>query len=183
MAPRTTGHRIVGTMASGSTRRPRVRRPTQTQIAAKARFLRNIEAGRQMGLIPEAQTPPTTEANGDTAMGTEEANGPTHQPAFEDNQQNQWEDYDPILAHASYHRMRRYAERQESISAQWAQLETAVTSAFLDCQYKTLNWTCVPTAVDVPLDSCTCLPNEIESRKVDLIDMLCMFFSSSHDLT
>ncbi|WAR60979.1 hypothetical protein PtB15_13B230 [Puccinia triticina] len=127
-------------MASGSTRRPQARRPTQTQIAAEARFLQNVEAGRRMGLIPEAQTPPTTKANGDTAMGTEEANEPAHQPAFKDNQQNQWEDYDPILAHASYH------------------------------------------SVDVPLDSCTCLPNEIENHKVDLIDLLCMFFSSSHDL-
>ncbi|KAA1110447.1 hypothetical protein PGT21_021725 [Puccinia graminis f. sp. tritici] len=173
MTPRTPGHRIVGTMSTATTRRPRAPRQNEREIAAEERIRRNVQSGRRLGHIPEAPIPPDLPAtNHDIANWIDVENEPTDQPPIEENQQDQWEDEDPILAHASYHQMRRYTERREAISAQWAQLEVSATSAFFQCQYQTLNWTRTPTSFDEPIQSCTCLPNQIEKRNVDLIDLL-----------
>ncbi|WAQ91297.1 hypothetical protein PtA15_14A179 [Puccinia triticina] len=163
---------MVNMIYNGPARRPRVRTtPTQREILQQARFDQNIRDGQRLGAIPEAPTPlarPTNPTNDDI---TNPPDGANHQMPFEDNLQDPaWLDDDPIVAHASYHRMRRYAERREIISTQWTQLETQVTSAYLQCQRDTSNWTYQPQGL--PAELCTCSSDDIHERQVDLIDIL-----------
>ncbi|WAR56768.1 hypothetical protein PtB15_7B618 [Puccinia triticina] len=163
---------MVNMIYNGPARRPRVRTtPTQRKILQQARFDQNIRDGQRLGAIPEAPTPlarPTNPTNNDI---TNPPDGANHQMPFEENLQDPaWLDDDPILAHASYHRMRRYAERREIISTQWTQLETQVTSAYLQCQRDTSNWTYQPQGL--PAELCTCSSDDIHERQVDLIDIL-----------
>ncbi|WAQ87290.1 hypothetical protein PtA15_8A194 [Puccinia triticina] len=163
---------MVNMIYNGPARRPRVRTtPTQREILQQARFDQKIRNGQRLGAIPEAPTPlarPTNPTNDDI---TNPPDGANHQMPFEDNLQDPaWLDDDPIVAHASYHRMRRYAERREIISTQWTQLETQVTSAYLQCQRDTSNWTYQPQGL--PAELCTCSSDDIHERQVDLIDIL-----------
>ncbi|WAR57143.1 hypothetical protein PtB15_8B189 [Puccinia triticina] len=163
---------MVNMIYNGPARRPRVRTtPTQREILQQARFDQKIRNGQRLGAIPEAPTPlarPTNPTNDDI---TNPPDGANHQMPFEDNLQDPaWLDDDPIVAHASYHRMRRYAERREIISTQWTQLETQVTSAYLQCQRDTSNWTYQPQGL--PAELCTCSSDNIHERQVDLIDIL-----------
>ncbi|EFP76611.2 uncharacterized protein PGTG_02072 [Puccinia graminis f. sp. tritici CRL 75-36-700-3] len=177
---RATGSRIVTVVNNGPPRRPRVRRtPTQREVEEEARFNRNVRDGQRLGVIPEAPTPqatPTEGARNSTSNTVDPANHPipdnTYQDPHWENEDPNWEDEDPLLAHASYHRMRHYADRREIINAQWTRLETQVTSAYLQCQRKTSNWTCPPLSFELPPGLCTCPPNDIQDRRVDLLDIL-----------
>ncbi|KAA1083337.1 hypothetical protein PGTUg99_029010 [Puccinia graminis f. sp. tritici] len=178
---RTTGNRIVTVVYNGPSRRPRLRTaPTAREIRDQARFDQNIRDGQRLGIIPEIPPPlttPTSQENNDpvnqTANQTDGADDAMPFQPFEDNhQESQWEDDDPLIAHASYHQMRRYAERRERINAQWTQLETQVTWAYLQCQRQTLNWTNPLRSFELPAGLCTCSPADIQERKVDLIDIL-----------
>ncbi|EFP85189.2 uncharacterized protein PGTG_11358 [Puccinia graminis f. sp. tritici CRL 75-36-700-3] len=185
---RTTGNRIVTVVYNGPSRRPRLRTaPTAREIRDQARFDQNIRDGQRLGIIPEIPPPlttPTNQENNDpvnqTANQTDGADDAIPFQPFEDNhQESQWEDDDPLIAHASYHRMRRYAERRERINAQWTQLETQVTSAYLQCQHQTLNWTNPLRSFELPAGLCTCSPADIQERKVDLIDILSVVSASA----
>jgi hypothetical protein len=123
---RTSGT-IVTVVNNGPSSRPQVRRtPTQHEVEDEACFNRNIRDGQRLGVIPETPTPqatPTEEAHNSAANTVDPANHPipddTYQDPHWENQAPNWEDEDPLLAHASYHQMRHYANRQELINVQW----------------------------------------------------------------
>ncbi|WAR58145.1 hypothetical protein PtB15_5B377 [Puccinia triticina] len=78
----------------------------------------------------------------------------------------------PTAAHAAYHRARRYAETRERISQRWSQLEISLTATFTLCQTITSNWTSQASKYELPPNTCTCNPDDIRTRKVDVVDLL-----------
>jgi hypothetical protein len=78
-----------------------------------------------------------------------------------------------LWEHATFHRLRRHAENREKISQQWSALEQEATATYLLCQERTNNWTVFNQDVfEQPHSTCSCTPEDIRPRNVDLIDIL-----------
>ncbi|POW09206.1 hypothetical protein PSHT_09260 [Puccinia striiformis] len=73
---------------------------------------------------------------------------------------------------AEYFRLRRYAERRETIAQQWAELDNEATAAYLLNQQSTSNWTTPAANPSINLSRCVCPSKDISERRVDLIDII-----------
>ncbi|WAQ92536.1 hypothetical protein PtA15_17A17 [Puccinia triticina] len=61
-----------------------------------------------------------------------------------------------------------YARRRDQLVTAWKQLENSMTAAYFTCQHHTRNWTTSQMYL-LPLTECTCAPQLVTTRELDLI--------------
>ncbi|WAQ88372.1 hypothetical protein PtA15_9A499 [Puccinia triticina] len=61
-----------------------------------------------------------------------------------------------------------YARRRDQLVTAWKQLENSMTAAYFTCQHHTRNWTTSQMYL-LPLTKCTCAPQLVTTRELDLI--------------
>ncbi|KAA1115991.1 hypothetical protein PGTUg99_031009 [Puccinia graminis f. sp. tritici] len=174
---RNASNRINATISTGSSQHRRVRRrPNPEDVTEQVRFDQSIQSGRRAGVIPPPPQPHNHHQAGieSTENDIGEAFvGEYPDQDFNNPQENQDHDDAMLHEHAAYHRLLRHAENREKLSRQWSQLEAQAASTYLMCQEATSNWTDnIINQFEVPPNTCTCRPDDIIQRHVDLIDIL-----------
>ncbi|WAR54487.1 hypothetical protein PtB15_4B104 [Puccinia triticina] len=77
----------------------------------------------------------------------------------------------PAHVHSRFHRLRLYAEARERRTEEWAQIENQAAATYMWCEAYSNNWTTGTFPQEpVPFD-CSCSPEEVSPRLVDLIDL------------
>ncbi|WAR59524.1 hypothetical protein PtB15_11B164 [Puccinia triticina] len=61
-----------------------------------------------------------------------------------------------------------YARHRDLLVTSWKQLKNSMMAAYFTCQHHTKNWTASQTYL-LPLSKCTCTPELVTTRKLDLI--------------
>ncbi|PLW18435.1 hypothetical protein PCASD_06709 [Puccinia coronata f. sp. avenae] len=166
-------NRVNRTISTGSTRRRRTRRTlTQRDIAEQNRFDESIQSGRRARVIPSSPRP-IVYPNNTYDDPNEAAPLGDFDSQQHDLQDNVGSRNSLLWEHATFHRLRRHAENREKISQQWSALEQEATATYLLCQERTNNWTVFNQDVfEQPHSTCSCTPEDIRPRNVDLIDIL-----------
>ncbi|POW12354.1 hypothetical protein PSTT_04661 [Puccinia striiformis] len=111
--------RVSTVHASRRSRNAAARSNRRREAAEQADIDEAIQLGRRLGIIlPQTATgiqaaPPSN---------TENRQEPLFGSYFDADIRDEWAD-SPIATHAEYFRLRRYAERRETIAQQWAELD------------------------------------------------------------
>ncbi|KAI7956460.1 hypothetical protein MJO28_003555 [Puccinia striiformis f. sp. tritici] len=160
--------RVSTVHASRRSRNAAARSNRRREAAEQADIDEAIQLGRRLGIIlPQTATgiqaaPPSN---------TENRQEPLFGSYFDADIRDEWAD-SPIATHAEYFRLRRYAERRETIAQQWAELDNEATAAYLYNQQSTSNWTTPAANPSTNLSRCVCASKDISERRVDMIDII-----------
>ncbi|POW01792.1 hypothetical protein PSTT_12273 [Puccinia striiformis] len=140
----------------------------QQAAAEQADIEEAIQLGRRLGIIRPQMATGIQAAH---PSDTENRQEPLFGSYFDADIRDEWAD-SPIATHAEYFRLRRYAERRETIAQQWAELDNEATAAYLLNQQSTSNWTTPAANPSINLSRCVCPSKDISERRVDLIDII-----------
>ncbi|POW08653.1 hypothetical protein PSTT_07380 [Puccinia striiformis] len=168
--------RVSTVHASRRSRNAAARSNRRREAAEQADIDEAIQLGRRLGIIlPQTATgiqaaPPSN---------TENRQEPLFGSYFDADIRDEWAD-SPIATHAEYFRLRRYAERRETIAQQWAELDNEATAAYLYNQQSTSNWTTPAANPSTNLSRSTWRPTcqvlQVYPRRhsVDSLRVLCL---------
>ncbi|PLW12634.1 hypothetical protein PCASD_16209, partial [Puccinia coronata f. sp. avenae] len=149
-------------------------RPSRRRVDAEAeaaRIHRSTQLAVDYGMLPPRAGRPIRFAVPPQTPNTDQ----DYDQNYDHDQNNSIEDhsvYQPAIAHARYHRLERYAAQRQQRSDEWQMLVNQATSTYLHCQQSSHNWTNLKFPMEaVPYD-CTCAPDTVHWRSVDLIGLL-----------